>query len=331
MSISNNGKDTIISSRVRLARNLSEYPFCRLLSKEGAEEVISKIEKALGGNFKKTDFGKISQIEARAYAENHLVSPEFAELQSPHALFTDEKGEVYIMACEEDHIRLQCILPGFSLDRAYEIACEYDDKLDGELDIAYSEKLGYLTHCPTNLGTGMRASVMMFLPALTMAGKIGALSSQLSKIGFTIRGMFGEGSEAGGKIYQISNQITLGISEEDTIKKLKEIIEQINDSELKLRDAIKDKNYLIISDKICRAEGILKYAQMISSGEFMKLYADIRLGIGMGIIDDIKYEQLDRLLTDTLPANLIIKNSGKHMNETERDIARAEYIKSALK
>lgn len=325
-------KDMILSSRIRFARNLSDYPFASRMDDTSAKEIIEKIETALDGSLKKKDLSGMSPLEARSLAERHIISPEFAEKKTPHALFCDDKEEIFLMACEEDHIRLQCILPGYDLDAAYKKACKYDDKLESALKIAYDSELGYLTHCPTNLGTGMRASVMMFLPALTQAKKIDSLASSLAKLGLTIRGMFGEGSEGSGTLYQISNQITLGISEEETINKLEDVISQICTLESKQRDFIKDNYYDYMDDKANRAEGALKYAKMMSSGEFMKLYSDIRLGISFGMIKDITTETLDTLLIEILPATLCTSAFAKKPpeNESERDKLRAEYIKKAL-
>ena len=216
-----NDIDTVVSSRVRLARNLAGYPFPSKLSPEKAKEIIEKVSAAFSKkDLKKIDFSEISETMALSYVEKHYVSKDFVRSRLPHALLLSEKNGTAIMICEEDHLRIQSILPGLDLESAYKMASENDDILDSALEIAYDGDLGYLTHCPTNLGTGMRASVMMFLPALTMAGRINALASELSKLGLTMRGMYGEGSHTGGMLYQISNQITLGITEKDTLIKL---------------------------------------------------------------------------------------------------------------
>ena len=327
---SGNEKDIILSSRVRFARNLADYPFAAKMDDTSAREIIEKIERALGNAYKKTDMLSLSMLEAVSLSEKHTVSREFAKKKTPHALFSDMDNEVFVMACEEDHIRLQAILSGYELDRAYRLARECDDLLEKNLKIAYDRELGYLTHCPTNLGTGMRASVMMFLPALTQAKKIASLASQLSKLGLTIRGMYGEGSGTEGTIYQISNQITLGISEEDTLSKLKEVISQICELERKYRAAINGTTQNMLDDRIGRAEGILRYARSVSSAEFMKLYSDVRLGISLGLVNDITLEGLDTLLIGILPATLMLETKSTSANEAERDRTRAAYIKSKL-
>lgn len=323
--------DTVLSSRIRFARNIEGYPFRSRLIAQKANEILDRVGNLLLENgFEKTDFSGLSATEALSHVEKHHISREFAESKLPHALMTNEACGLAVMLCEEDHIRLQCILPGLSLDKAYKTACEADDLIDAHFPIAYSEELGYLTHCPTNLGTGMRASVMMFLPALTMSGRIDSLSSRLSKIGLTMRGLYGEGSDALGGLYQISNQVTLGITEEDTLRKLSDMVKQIEDSEHTLRALITPEKNPRIIDRICRAEGTLRHAYMISSSEFLSAYADLRLGIAIGIIKNIEYTTLDRLLVEMMPATLSLGEKKPPQTEGERDCLRAHRIREAL-
>lgn len=325
--------DVVVSSRIRLARNLSDYPFASKLDFTSAKEIIEEVSSALKPHgFTFTDMSSLSPLEAQSYVEKHIISTEFAKKSSPHALLTDENLSVAVMVCEEDHIRLQCLLPGLDLDKAYENACKADDMLDEALNIAYDEKLGYLTHCPTNLGTGIRASVMVFLPALTMTNQIAGLSAQLSKIGLTIRGMYGEGSASKGALYQISNQVTLGITEEDTIKKLKEIITKIAQEEKRLRASISKTTLERLSDKILRSEGTIRYARLISSEEFMELYSDLRLGISLGITTGVSLSALDKMLYDAMPASLALRQGNGQSrdipDELVRDKMRADYVRS---
>jgi protein arginine kinase len=235
-----------------------------------------------------------------------------------------------VMVCEEDHLRIQSILPGLALDEAYRNASRIEKRLDEEFDFAYSEKLGYLTHCPTNLGTGMRASVMMFLPALTRRGYMDSLAAQLSKIGLTVRGLFGEGSGAAGCMYQISNQITLGITEEDTLEKLSDAVAQISESERKARKSINGEELERVTDMILRAEGTLRYAYRMSSSEFIRLFADVRFGIALGIVKDITYEQLGTLLVEVMPATLTLSAETTPKTDAARDRLRAQKIQSLL-
>ncbi len=323
--------DTVISSRVRLARNLVGYPFDGKLDPSAANEIIEKVSVPLeAAGFRKILFADISQIMATSYVERHYVSPEFATKTSPRALLLQENGGIAVMVGEEDHLRIQSILPGLSLKEAYENARRVEKRLDEDFDFAYSEQLGYLTHCPTNLGTGMRASVMMFLPALTAGGYMDSLAAQLSKIGLTVRGLFGEGSGAAGCMYQISNQISLGLSEEEILKKLNDAISQVSDSERKLRSEITGEALEQLTDRIRRSEGILRYAYRMSSSEFLKLFADVRFGIALGIVTDITYEQLGTLLVEAMPATLTLACENAPKNETARDRCRCQKIQNIL-
>lgn len=323
--------DTVISSRVRLARNINGYPFASRLDVVGANEIIEKVSLPLEtSGFRKINFADLTPVMATSYVERHYVSPEFIGKEAPHALFLQEQTGCAVMVCEEDHLRIQCILPGLALKDAYLGASRAEKRLDEDFDFAYSEELGYLTHCPTNLGTGLRASVMMFLPALTRGGYMDSLATQLSKIGLTVRGLFGEGSGAAGCMYQISNQVTLGISEEETLKKLNDAIRQIIDSEHKAREAITGDALDRLTDRILRSEGTLKYAYMLSSSEFIKLFADVRFGIALGIVSDISYEQLGTLLVEAMPATLTLSAENPPKTEGARDKLRAQRIKSIL-
>lgn len=323
--------DTVISSRVRLARNINGYPFASRLDVTGANEIIEKVSVPLeASGFRKINFADLSPIMATSYVERHFVSPEFATKEAPHALLLQEQSGIAVMVCEEDHLRIQCILPGLSLEEAYLNASRTEKRLDEDFDFAYSAELGYLTHCPTNLGTGMRASVMMFLPALTHGGYMDSLATQLSKIGLTVRGLFGEGSGAAGCMYQISNQITLGITEEETLKKMNEAIKQITESEHKARKSITGDALDRLTDRVLRSEGTLKYAYMMSSSEFIKLFADVRFGIALGIIEDITYEQLGTLLVEAMPATLTLSAENAPKTEAARDKLRAQRIRSIL-
>ena len=326
-----NSLETVISSRVRLARNVCGYPFASKLDADRANEIIEKVSAPLeSSGFKKINFSDITPIMATSYVEKHYVSPEFASQTAPHALFLQEQSGLAVMVCEEDHLRIQCILAGLSLEDAYRNALRAEKRLDEDFDFAYSEELGYLTHCPTNLGTGMRASVMMFLPALTRGGYMESLAAQLSKIGLTMRGIFGEGSGSAGCMYQISNQITLGINEEETLRKLGEAIRQINESELRARQSVAGDALDRLTDRIKRAEGTLRYAHMLSTSEFIKLFADVRLGISLGIVDSIGYEQLGALLVEVMPATLTLAVDTPPKTEAARDKLRAQTVRAAF-
>ncbi len=323
--------DTVISTRVRLARNLTGYPFASRLEPTSASEIIEKVGAPLeASGFRRINFADLSPLMAASYVERHYVSPEFSAKESPHALFLQEQMGVAVMVCEEDHLRIQAILPGLDPEAAYQNALQTEKRLDEDFDFAYSEELGYLTHCPTNLGTGMRVSVMMFLPALTRGGYMDSLATQLSKIGLTVRGLFGEGSGSAGCMYQISNQITLGITEAETLQKIKEAVRQITEKEHQARKAVSGDALDRLTDRIYRSLGTLKHAHMISSGEFIKLFADVRLGIAMGLVTDVSYEQLGGLLVDAMPATLTLSAEAAPKTEGARDKLRAQKIKAVL-
>lgn len=328
--VKGNDGDVVFSSRIRFARNISGYRFDKGLSEKDATALIACIGEALGESFIKTGMNDLPQLNACALFEQHLISREFADKKSPHALFRDDNRSLSVMALEEDHIRLQCILPGLSLRDAYRFATECDDALDKSLTLAYDEALGYLTHCPTNLGTGMRASVMLFLPALSDANMIGSLSHQLSKIGLTMRGLYGEGSASQGCLYQVSNQVTLGLSEEEILCKLEEAVGSIIKSERALRAKVTGEAAERRADRIHRAEGTMRYATMLSSEEFFSLYKELKLGIALGEITSIRDEALNTLLINILPATLTLGAAAKPQNDTERDKLRASFIKQAL-
>ncbi len=323
--------ETVISTRVRLARNLCGYPFVSHLDAGASNEIIEKVAAPLeASGFRRINFSELSPIMATSYVERHYVSPEFAAKTAPHALLLQEAAGLAVMVCEEDHLRIQSILPGLSLEEAYKNASLTERRLDEDFDFAYSEELGYLTHCPTNLGTGMRASVMMFLPALGMGGYMDSLSNQLSKIGLTVRGLYGEGSSSSGYLYQISNQITLGLSEEAILEKLKDAVEQISESELRARESITGDARDRLTDRILRQEGILKYAYMLTSSEFIKAFSDVRLGISLGLVTDITYEQLGTLLVEAMPATLTLSSENTPKSESARDKLRAKRVQDTL-
>lgn len=321
--------DVVLSSRVRFARNIADYPFASKLDKTSCLEIIEKVTNALEG-FDSFDFENMSNAETLALVEKHYISSDLANKKLPHALLNNEEENVSCMVCEEDHIRLQCIKSGLALNEAYANASKYDAVLQEKLNIAFDKKYGYLTHCLTNLGLGMRVSVMLFLPALTMTRRIDRLSVQLSKLGLVVRGMYGEGSAPDGCLYQISNSVTMGVTEEETIKKLNDVVLQIAEQERKARDVLKSDNFSALADRVCRSYGIMKFAHVMSSKEFLKLYSDVRLGISLGLIDGLDYESLGEIMIGVLPANLIVNNGNKNISEYERDIIRADYIRKNL-
>ncbi len=321
----NNGteQDVFVSTRVRFARNLNDYPFEPILTDAAAKEIIEKVRGALmPEGYVETDMSGTRDV----LCESHLISYDMAEKKTPCALF--EKDDVHIMVCEEDHLRIQAIRAGLDLEGALEAAGAAENKLDEKLSFAFDQKLGYLTHCPTNLGTAMRASVMMFLPCLTMTKRMKGFENQLSKLGLTVRGTDGEGSNARGCLYQISNCVTLGITEEEIVSNLKSAAMSIAAAERELKGKINEQQGDALRDRIMRSVGIAKYAYMMTSEELFKLYSDIRLGAALGIIDKPLCE-IDTMLFENLPAH-ISERVGKELSPAERDKARAKSISEII-
>lgn len=324
----------VISTRVRLARNLKDYPFPCKLSQQGREKVIEKVKSAVkdSNSSAASDFSfiKMSELtpqQSVSLVERRLVSPEFVGDTDGRALLISSDENLSIMINEEDHIRIQVIRQGFSLDEAYDIAEKLDTLLDENLDFAFNEKLGYLTQCPTNLGTGMRASVMLHLPALEKSRAISRIAGNLSKLGLTIRGAHGEGTEPKGALYQLSNQVTLGISEKAAVENLKNITEQLVAQEKIARERLCKS--IEIQDTISRSLGLLRSALVMTHDEALKLLSNVRLGIASGQITDVKTETIDKLMTDVEPATLTV-NSKKNLTAEQRDITRATLIRETL-
>ncbi len=322
--------DIVISTRVRLARNLEDYPFpCRLTVK-GKEKVCEEIKNAIlsddSWGFGYTMMKDFSRAQAVSLAERHLISPEFASDRAGRALLLTDDEAVSVMLCEEDHIRLQVMMSGLALKEAYSVADKIDNIISSKLNYAYDDRIGYLTQCPTNLGTAMRASVMLHLPALTRCGHIGKLASTVSKLGLVIRGAYGEGSSPRGDIYQLSNQITLGISEESALNNLQSITLQLVAQERAAAEKLIENP--VEEDRIFRAWGILRNARVLSGDEYMELSSLVRMGISNKAIDyDIA--KLNELTIRVQPAT-INASEGKELSSQQRDILRAMWVREAL-
>lgn len=324
----------VISTRVRLARNIKDFPFPCKLSQVGREKVVEKVKNAIteSNSFVANDFSfikmsELSPAQCVSLVEKRLVSSDFVSEVDGRALLLSSDEAMSIMINEEDHIRIQAVLKGFSLEDTFDFADKFDTLLDENLDFAFDDKLGYLTQCPTNLGTGMRASVMLHLPALEKTQAIARISGNLAKLGLTIRGAYGEGTEPKGALYQLSNQVTLGISEKAAIENLKNITTQLVNQEKITREKL-CKN-IEIQDIICRSYGILKYAKTISHDEALRLLSNVRFGVEAEILENISLDVIDKLMIDVEPATLTLQNN-KSMSVSERDIARAELIKNTL-
>lgn len=322
--------DVVLSTRIRLARNLREEPFPIKLDVAGKNRVNALIRSAVFENdqndFSFIDMKDLSRRQAVSLAERHLISPEFAAKKEGSALVLSKDESVSIMLCEEDHIRLQVMRPGLDLEGAYDIADKLDSMLDAKLHFAFDERIGYLTQCPTNLGTAMRASVMLHLPALTRCGQMPRLANTVSKLGLTVRGAYGEGSQPKGDLYQISNQITLGITEETAIANLKSIVLQLVAQErAAAAELLKNPAE---EDKIYRALGVLRLARLLSSDEFMELISLVRLGAARGLLE-VPIEKINELIVNMQPATLSVTESEAD-GPAARDAARARIVRESL-
>ncbi len=326
----NEHDNVILSTRVRFARNLEDFPFPCRLDDEKKQTVCRVVRDALcdvsGIKLNYIEMQDLTQKQAVALAERHLISPDFAVPQKGRALLLSDDESVSIMLCEEDHIRIQVIKGGLDLDGAFELANKIDDLLDSKLKYAFDEQIGYLTQCPTNLGTGMRSSVMLHLPALSKCGQMAKLSSTVSKLGLTVRGTYGEGTSAKGDIFQLSNQVTLGISEKSALDNLKTLALQIATQERAAgEEFVKNMN---IVDRITRAYGILSSARLLSTDEMLDLFSWVRLGAVYSVIET-NIEKIDEL-TETMQAATLACNNGETLSSDERDEIRAKTVREAL-
>lgn len=324
--------EIVLSSRVRLARNLKNTPFPMYLDSNQGENIINAVGDAFinpqSSEYSLYHMDRTSQLEKQILIERHLISPDLVKNNNGAAIMREDEI-VSIMVNEEDHIRIQVILPGLQVIKAWELADKIDNLLEQNLDYAYDEKLGYLTCCPTNVGTGMRASVMIHLPALNLTGNIGKILQTVTQIGLTIRGLYGEGTDFLGNLFQISNQITLGRSEGEIVDNLNGVTTQIIEKEREARNILLNHNRIQLEDKVWRSWGILKNAKIMSSQECMKLLSDIRLGMDLKIIENLPVSVLNEIMIETQPAG-INRYANKELTPEARDALRAEIIKTKL-
>jgi protein arginine kinase len=328
--------DVVISSRVRLARNLVTYPFSSKIVEEQAAALVNEVKQISGAlsekenrRFYACNISTLSDIDKIAMVERHIVSPLLAEKEQTTGLILADDESVSIMINEEDHVRIQAIVGGMNLEQAYAEADRIDDIAYDKLQFAYDEKYGYLTACPTNAGTGMRASCMVFLPALTSARMIQKLIEEVGKYGVTIRGIYGEGTKSLGSIYQISNQKTMGISESEIIENLKRIVLQVVKQERKRREYMLSVSADEIEDQVFRSYGVLRYARQISSDDAMTLLSQIKFGADCGLIQFEREFNVHKLMMGVQPGSLQW-TLGKNVGSLTRDQARAEYIRKEL-
>lgn len=329
---SGNESDVVSSTRIRLARNIKDYPFVNKYTKNDAIKIIEKIENIvpnLGYGLRFIRLKDLDDVTKLSLVEKHLISPEFAyNKEDIGAILINDDESISIMINEEDHIRLQVLASGLELENSLKLAMEIDKKLEELICFAYNDKYGFLTSCPTNVGTGLRASVMVHLPALNKTKNIAKVLQVVNNFDMNIRGLYGEGSKAQGDIYQISNKQSLGISEEDIIKNLKVITDKVIEQE-RLARKILTKKGIELEDKIYRAYGILSNAKKLTSDECNILLSDIKLGTDLGIIKELNDLKVKKIETFTKPANLQ-KYVGQTLDAYSRDIKRAEVVKEII-
>ena len=319
--------ETVVSTRIRLARNLEGYPFpSRLKSEKQAKEIIRLVSSALSrlDEFKLYYMDNISREQSVCLMENHLISPNLINNKRFSAALINREENVSVMINEEDHLREQCIVRGLDLRLAYETMSEIDNRIAGSMKFSYDERLGFLTACPTNLGTGLRASVMMFLPATTINGVINKAIKHIRNLGLTVRGVYGEGSGAEGYMYQISNEVTLGVTEEEILARVREVVDTVCEIEqLERKKLLSGADALDIKDECMRSYGILTNCAKISASEFVKLAANVKLGACLGHLPIRDVSAIDELSVKLSPSN-ITAAAGRQLSPSERDAYRAQ-------
>jgi len=329
--------DIVISSRVRLARNLQHIPFPMAGNQEQLEEVIELVDRKFAGQSHET-FGKLELLkmndltenEKRVFVEKHLISPNLSNESKAGSVLLSEDESLSIMVNEEDHFRIQCLLSGFQLDEGLKYANDMDDWLEEKLDFAFDEKRGYLTSCPTNVGTGLRSSVMMHLPALVLTKRLNRILPAINQLGLVVRGIYGEGSEALGNLFQISNQTTLGKSEKDIVDDLRSVVTQLIQHERSAREALLQESRIQLEDRIFRSYGTLAYSRRMESKEAMQRLSDVRMGIDIGLIKNVTGNILNDLMIVTQPG-FLQQYAGENLAAEQRDERRATLIRERLK
>ncbi len=328
--------DVVVSSRVRLARNFEAFPFPRRSSPEDQHQVIQKTKEALfsgnprmAENFSLVEFKDLTDIEKQILVEKRLVSKELAESSLEVGALLSSDEQISIMLNEEDHLRIQCLMAGMQLEQAFAL-CDYLDSVISEkVDYAFDSTIGYLTSCPTNIGTALRASLMLHLPALSMTGYIRTVLESCGKLGIAVRGMYGENTEAHGNLYQLSNQITLGNSEQDIVMSMKAITLQIIEQERLLRSELFKRNGSKLEDRIMRSLGVLRYARVLTADEALQKLSDVRLGIHLGLVEELDETDINEMMLKIQPGGLW-QHRGKPVRQDERDLIRAAYIREHI-
>lgn len=329
------GWEIIVSSRVRLARNLAGYEFLSCLTPQRQQEILDKLRETiltigLGGAVAFIDVDRAANIERQLLMERHLISRQHAAGKGPRGVVIAFGEDFTAMINEEDHLRMQVYASGFNLDKCWQQINRIDDMIEQKLEYAFHSRLGYLTACPTNLGTGIRVSVMLHLPAMKLTGQIEKFLTAAKDADLTVRGLFGEGTDAIGDLFQLSNQVTLGVREQDVVRELTEnIVPRIVEYEKASRRALLEQKPHALDDKIQRAMGVLKNACLISSQEALYLLSSVRLGVNLGRIPELSLATVNELFLLTQPAHLQIR-AGKMLDADQRDTLRAKVIRDYL-
>ena len=326
-------QDVVISSRVRLSRNYQDLPFSPKLTPEYANEVIDRTAKSVFSSKHGTSFMllRMSDLENDArnrLVEHHMISYDLLKFANRSAAMVSSAGTISVMMNEEDHVRFQGLLPGLQLERSAEMALSLDEKVGEDYPFAFDTQWGFLTACPANTGTGMRACVILHLPALAQAGQMGAVMQSVAKLGLTIRGMYGNGADAQGQLYQMSNVATLGRSEEDVIRSLVAATEEIVNHERAMRENAEKKDMLQLQDALMRSWGETMHARLMSTKEFMRRYSDIRYAASLGYLH-LPIPALDLLMMDLQPGSLGVR-AGQLIGEREAEILRAKILREEL-
>jgi protein arginine kinase len=324
--------DIVMCSRIRLARNLADFPFSNRASRGEKAEIENHFKNAVDHadlELNYIELNGMSVLDRQFLRERQLISNELANGEGPRGVAIGPQEHISIMVNEEDHLRIQVMLSGLSLGDVWDQINRLDDKLEEHLAYAYSPQLGYLTACPTNVGTGIRVGVMLHLPALVQTKQIDKVFRALQKINLAVRGLYGEGTQAFGDFYQISNQQTLGKSEPELIRILTDVVPQVIQYERTARTALMNERRQHLHDQVSRAYGVLKTAHTISSEETMHLLSSVRMGINLGLIDDLEIATVNELFIQTQPAYLQ-KLQGSELGVEERNVARASYLRSRL-
>jgi protein arginine kinase len=323
--------DIVMSSRVRLARNLAHYPFVSRANEQEKTEIEKFLKDRIatvpvGKSLEYIDVGHLEEVDRQFLVERQLISREHADAQGARGVAIDGLEQVSLMVNEEDHLRIQCMHSGLDLKGAWEQINTVDEQVEKVVPYAFHPRWGYLTACPTNVGTGIRVSVMLHLPALVMTRQIEKVFRSLHKIQLAVRGLYGEGSQAMGDFYQISNQTTLGKNEEELIEQVGDVVPVLIDYERRAREFLIRESQQNVHDQVSRAFGILRTAQTISAEETMQLLSRVRMGVLLGLIGDVKISDINVLLVRTQPAHLQ-KLRGEELDTADRNIERARYLR----